>query len=253
MEKFFNINGTGYSIRCMLYCNDPRNIRSVILALHGFGGHKENRATARFAEAVLSKYKKTAILAFDLPCHGEDARKKLTLEDCDTYIGAVTEYVTEQYSPDWISVYATSFGGYLTLKYLQEHGNPFHRIVLRCPAIPMHEVFLQSVIEPLQLEKLQAGKPVLVGFDRKVEISLPFLQELTEQDISAMDFMEFAEQIRIIHGTKDEIVPMKNTEKFCDDNVIEFFPITNADHRFTDPQLMSLAIKYALEFLFSVT
>lgn len=52
----------------------------------------------------------------------------------------------------------------------------------------------------------------------------------------------------IMHGTKDEIVPFADSEKFAGDNVIEFIPVENADHRYIDPKKMDFAIAKILEF-----
>jgi dipeptidyl aminopeptidase/acylaminoacyl peptidase len=52
----------------------------------------------------------------------------------------------------------------------------------------------------------------------------------------------------ILHGTKDEVIPFEDSAKFADDNVIEFVPVQNADHRFTDPKTMDLAIHTIITF-----
>ncbi len=137
MAKYLDINENGCSIRCKLYCTDPRAVRRVIVFCHGFGGHKDNKAAETFAEHAVAKRKGTAVIAFDWPCHGSDARKNLLLEDCDTYLTTVIAYVRERFATDELYAYGTSFGGYLLLKYLSEHGNPFRKVALRCPAINM--------------------------------------------------------------------------------------------------------------------
>ena len=82
MEKLFTINKDGCSIRCKLYSKEPRSAKRVVIFCHGFGGHKDNHAAARYAEYVLSKNRGVAVVTFDFPCHGEDARHILRLEDC---------------------------------------------------------------------------------------------------------------------------------------------------------------------------
>ena len=125
MEKYFNINAEGCSIRCKLYSNEREEVRKFILFGHGFGGHKDNKAAERFAKRVLEKNKNIAIMTFNWPCHGDDVRKKLRLEDCDTYIRLILAWVNEQFAAPELYVYATSFGGYLFLKYISEAGMPF--------------------------------------------------------------------------------------------------------------------------------
>ena len=68
MEKYFNINDAGASIRCKLYAADHKDIQKLILFGHGFGGHKDNRAAERFAKHVLDKNRGVAVMTFN--CNG---------------------------------------------------------------------------------------------------------------------------------------------------------------------------------------
>ena len=242
--KNFDINRDGYSVRCRLYVNDPKAVRRVVIYGHGFGGHKETKAAERFAVLALSKHKDMAVVVFDWPCHGEDARKNLQLTECDEYLGLVLSFVKEKYQPEEIYGYATSFGGYMFLKYAAEHGNPFGKLVLRCPAVNMYEVLGSHVLTKEDHEKLNHGKPVLAGFDRLVRISREFMESLRENDITGMDFSGMADSILILHGTKDEIIPCASVQEFAERNGIEFIPVENADHRFIDPKIMDAAIEY---------
>ena len=248
MEKSFHINRAGCSICCRLYAGD-RPIRRLVIFGHGFGGHKDNRAAKRYADYVCAKHRDMAVLCFDWPCHGEDARKKLLLSDCDLYLQCVIDYVREQVPEARLLAYATSFGGSLCLKYIARHGNPFAMTALRCPALPMHQVILHTIITPEEAEKLAKGKEVLVGFVRKIKISPEFLESLRQADVTQMDFTPYRDEILILHGTKDEIVPIGPVEAFAERNRIPFFPIENADHRFVDPGKMQEAIVLIGEFL----
>lgn len=248
MEKYFAIHQSGHSVRCKLYFEKNMPLDRMIVFVHGFAGHKDNAACKRFAERVLSKYKRIGVLAFDLPCHGEDVKKKLVLRDCLSYLDLVTAYCREQLHARKLYAYATSFGGFLVLKYIAESGNPYEKIALRCPAINMAQVLTRTIMQQGDLEKLQKGKPVSVGFDRKLEISRPFLEELEEADIRKICYLDEAEDIRIFHGTRDEVVPFGDSQAFAEDNLIELVPIENADHRFQNPACMEAATKGVLAF-----
>ena len=250
MERYFQITEGGHNIRCKLYCNDPRHFQQAVIFVHGFGGHKDNRAAARFAEKMLSKHKGTALITFDLPCHGDDVKKKLSLEDCGTYLDLVVRYTKDQFPVQELYAYATSFGGYITLKYLQEQGNPFRRIALRSPAVNIYEALTTVIMTPENREKLEKGREALVGFDRKVPVTNKFLEELHSHDIRKLDYLDFCEDILILHGTDDEVIPFAQTHRFAEDQLMELIPMEGADHRFRDPVKMDLAIKYLLEFFF---
>ncbi len=248
MEKVFTINEAPYSVRCILYCNNGISFERVVVCCHGFGGHKESAAMKHFAEYALSKHKDLAVLCFDWPCHGEDARRRMALADCDTYLRLVTAYAKSRLGAKKLYLYATSFGGYLTLKYVAEHGDPFERIALRCPAVNMYEVFTSSIMTEENRALLDKGKDVMVGFDRKIKLSRDFLDEVRDADITSVSYLEYADSILILHGTKDEIVPFSAVRDFAENNVIEFIPVQNADHRFIDPRIMKEAIKQITEF-----
>lgn len=248
LKKDFDVNIPGHCIRCKLYANELRGFRRVVLCGHGFGGHRGNRAMERYAERTLSKYKGTAVVVFDLPAHGDDVKKKLTLSDCDTYITAVTEYIRDSMHVSDIYVYATSFGAFLFLRYLQNHGNPYRKLAFRCPAVRMYQVMQGSILQSGDMEKLEKGKDAMIGFDRKVRISSDFLKELEAAELWEQPFFDFADDIFLLHGTKDEIIPIAQVTEFADNNCIELLTVEKADHRFSDPNTMDLATQAVNRF-----
>ena len=76
-------------------------------------------------------------------------------------------------------------------------------------------------------------------------------EEIRDFDLREKDLLDYCEDILIVQGTKDEIVSVDAVQKFADDNLIEYIPVKNADHRFTDPQIMSLTISEILKFMFA--
>ncbi len=251
MEKYFDINEQKLSIRCKVYCRDIHNIKRVVIFGHGFGGHKDNHACARFAEQTTSKYKTTAVMVFDWPCHGSDARNKLSLVDCDTYLTLVLDYVKKTWETDDIYYYGTSFGGYLVLKYLSEHGNPFKKIALRCPAVSIYDSIVNTIMSDDDKIAIEKGKDVQIGFDRLVKINKNYLEELQENDIRERDYIDFADDILVIHGTEDEIIPYQDAVDFTDNNVIELITVEGADHRFRNPKQIDQAHADILKFFFA--
>ena len=246
--KYFDINEQGCSIRCKLYCADAANVRRAVLYCHGFGSYKDTSSAEMFADRIVSKWKGTAVIAFDWPCHGADARKNLLLEDCEMYLTLVCAYARQRFGISDLYAYGTSFGGYLLLKYLSEQGNPFERVALRCPAVTMYDTITSTIIGADELHKIESGKTVLVGFERKVKVSRDFLEGLKRADIREREFFDYADDILIVHGTADELVSFEASRAFAEGNVIEFVAIEGADHRFHDPKKMSAAIACIIDF-----
>ena len=247
MEKYFNLNAEGCSIRCKLYYDDLSRIRRAVLFGHGFGGHKDNKAAERFAERALDKLKLCTV-TFNWPCHGDDVRKKLRLSDCDGYLTAVLEDIRDRFHGPALYAYATSFGGFLFLKYLLDHGSPFRRMALRSPAVDLYRIQTERIMTAEELDRVEKGKEVAVGFDRKVAMDKAFLDEIRAVDLLHEDFTAYMDDVLILHGTGDEIVPFDMVQTFADDQLMEFVPIENADHRFQDPRAMDEAIKRIIDF-----
>ena len=248
MHKYFEINVPGHNIRCKMYYKENCSVERTVIFCTGFAGHKDNNAANGFAEKLISKDKHASVVVFNWPAHGDDVKKKLTLDDCNTYLEQVVAEMKDRRGIGELYAYATSFGGYLLLKYISEHDNPLRKIALRCPAVNMYNVLTNSIVNNDELERLMKGKELMVGFDRKVIITGAFLNDLKANDIRRRDFLDHADDILILHGTKDEVIPIDDSREFAEDNLIEFIPVENADHRFQNPTHMSLANKYVMEF-----
>ncbi len=247
MEKYFSVNENGMSVKCKIYTEDMRAVKTAVLYAHGFGGHKDNRAASRLYSRLIKRNKGAALITFDLPCHGEDSSPKLRLSVCDSYITAVIEYIRSRFKPEKLFGCANSFGGYLYLKYIRDHGDPFDKVALRCPALTIYDSLKTKIISKGELEAIEKGKSALVGFDRKVKVTAEFLNDLEEADILSWDYSAYARDISILHGTKDEIIDFMTDWEFADKNGIDFYPYEGADHRFTDPVKMDLAINQIIE------
>lgn len=247
-EKYFTVNAEKQSIRCKLYCDSPKDMETMILFGHGFGGHMDNKAAARLADRVLRKNKNAAVMTFNWPCHGEDVKKKLVLDDCSAYLRLLLDYIRERWDVQNLYGNATSFGGYLFLRYIAQEGNPFRRIALRCPAVNMYEALTNTIMSESDREGVRKGKKALVGFDRKIEITSAFLDALQADDVMQYSYTPFADDILILHGTEDEIIPFRVSEAFAEKNRIRFIPFEGADHRFLDPRKMDAAIAQITDF-----
>ena len=231
MEKKFDIIDSNNSIKCKMYCNNPHDFNTIIISCHGFAGSKENNTTKKLAETFLDKYKK----------------QKLRLSDCNDYLNSVINYVKEELKVDNILSQATSFGGYLVLKYINENNNPFNKIAFRCPALNMYDILINKTMTEEEVNKVNKGKPVLVGFRRKIKVDKEILDEIKENDVTKLDFIDESEKILIVQGTEDELVDFDIVKEFADNNIIDFKPVEGADHRFNSPADLRKFIDYVEE------
>lgn len=148
MQKYFDINKEGFSVRCKIYYHkDLHDLKDIVVATYGFGGNKDNKAIEKFAMRITSKYKHYGVICFDWPAHGQDARNKLVIDECITYLRLVNTYIEEEMGITSLYHYASSFGAYVLLRMLHEEGSCYKKIALRCPAIKMYDSLTQDIDE----------------------------------------------------------------------------------------------------------
>lgn len=248
MDKYFSINENRCSIRCRIQCSSEAAIDRIVLCCHGFAGSKDSGSARKLAEKIVPSCKTTAVVSFDWPCHGDDRSPRLDLPTCDLYLRTVISYLRERFGAVPIFVNAVSFGGYLVLKYISDNGNPFEKIVLRSPAVPMYQVLSGTIMTEDDLAALAKTKPVMIGFDVKVRVTAQFLQELKDVDLFKRSFRSFADDILILHGTEDEIVPYSSVCAFAEQNGLLLLPSEGADHRYMNPEKFCKAVNDAAAF-----
>lgn len=248
MQKYFDINEDEHSIRCKEYYDkDLHAVTHWVVATYGFGGNKDNKAVEKFADRITTKYKGYGVVCFDWPCHGKDARNRLILSEALEYLDLVNRYVKENMGAEKIYNYSASMGAYFTLLYIHQYQDPYEKIALRCPAIHMYNAMVDQMT-PEEKEKLAKKREVQIGFERKITITQDYLDDLKANDITQYEYYDDADRLLILHGTKDAMVPVADTQEFADSNVIEMIPVENADHPFSNPACMDFAIQKIISF-----
>ena len=215
MYEYFEINEQGNKIRCKMYYFEKSAIEKAVIFCTGFAGHKDNNAANRFAEELLSEEKGVAVVVFNWPAHGDDIKKKLVLNDCITYLDLVICEIKNKMAVQKLYAYATSFGGYLLLKYISEHGNPFNKISLRCPAVNMYDVLTKVIMKKSEYDRVMKGENVEVGFDRKVIVTRFLLDEMkANQGIKGYQIIKLKTSKKALLVAKIKIVPIEAVEDF---------------------------------------
>ncbi len=212
------------------YFYPTNNIEKIVIAVHGFAGDKDSSVI----EAIANKLNQnTLVVTFDLPCHGEDnTNSVLQLNQCLHYLDVVISSVKKEYKDKEISIFATSFGAFLTLNYLKNSIYTFNHIILRAPAIFMDKVLVNSILRDRKLSYSELiDHEADLGINKKIMVDKKFLQDLKNNNLSSY---QFKTHIDIIQGDQDDIVDVKENENYYKSNFISYnlYYIKGADHRF---------------------
>lgn len=244
MEKHIQIN----NIWSKIYLPES-DINEIIIGIHGFSGDKESSVLTRLSKEFNERSK--ALVVFDLPCHGEnDNTKPLNLGECVNAIKTIFDYVKTQYKNTPISVFATSFGGYLALNYLSKNAEKLHKLILRAPAIYMYEALTNAILTEHNLNIEDLNKPTNLGYERPILIDKKFIEDL---NCSRLDEARTTNHfVYILQGKKDDIINYKDNARFFTQyypNKHKFIYFENADHRFKKPGELDRIVSETLAIL----
>ncbi|MBO6137971.1 MAG: alpha/beta fold hydrolase [Lachnospiraceae bacterium] len=218
---------------------------AIILCLHGFTGSKHSPTIEKLHGVM--KNKRIGTFAFDWPGHGRsDAPfSALTVENCMQDMDTVYKYIHEKYGvPIWC--FATSLGGYLAMNYHLRHPEAFEKLLLRSPALKMAEVMKAAMSED-RFARLMKGEKVDFGHDQPLLLTKDYYDDLCAHDIFD-EAPPYPEKILIIHGDKDETVPIHYSEDYAGKNGIALHILKDAGHEYDNPGDQEWIMKEALEF-----
>ncbi len=242
--KYFYINNQ-YEISCKLFTPDDENISNIIVGVHGFAGDKESSMLGKLS-ATVCLYS-TALICFDFPAHGASpvGENMRTIKNCKNDLCAVVDYISNQYPNANKSIFATSFGGYISLLCADKLAKmPF---VLRAPAVTMPKVLLENVLK-VTAEDFKTREIIECGFERPIKLPYSFYEELSSQ--GKIGEKQITLPILIIHGDCDDIVPLSDIEVFAvSQNNVTLQVLHGADHRFKNAGEMERVIDLTKRFL----
>lgn len=235
--EYFDIGNTP----CKLYAPDSGAVALAVLAVHGFAGDKESSAIAALAEELCPQG--AAVYCFDFPAHGNHPSDDLTVAACRDALVDVARFVKAGHADSRMAVFATSFGGYMALRCLDDLSDalgPFS-LALRAPAVKMAETFERRIVGD-GLAALEAGGSSICGFDRKIIVRKGFLDDLRECNVCR----SLAKPMLVIHGTEDDVVTSADIGEFTRQNPLaRLLRIEGADHRFKGEGEIQSVVKAA--------
>lgn len=203
----------------------PENdMKGMVLGIHGFGSSGRGKTLMQLgSELRLQGY---GLLTFDLPSHGINKSNVLSsLDECIEAVDNAVSYAKSFGKP--LSVFATSFGAYLTLLYMAKNKYEFERIVLRAPAVYMDEVFCGLLDERAYSKDSDVWQ--MGHDDYPIFVEKQFLSQLEKNRLENFDFPSCA--TLVIQGQQDNVVDWKKNAVFFDNkfggNVrFEYMPTT---------------------------
>ena len=247
--KYISINNGKYDIFCKIYTSNSR-IQKYIIACHGFGGDKESSAIYELAKE--STKHGIDVISFDFPEHGESklyGGDYFRVDNCISDLKSVYDYVKYELHANEINIFATSFGAYITIHAIMQNKINPSKIVLRAPAIKMHEIFKKSLIKE-SMNVFKNNKKTILGFEKKLVVNYEYYLDLEKNQIITNNNLP---EMLIIQGSDDDIAPIKDTKEFIKINKDKFklIEIEGADHRFKKPGEIEKVINYTVNYFYN--
>lgn len=243
-----------YDIELIEYLpKDIEKINECVIACHGFGSNKKSGTIKKLAEKLNND--NILVVSFDFPGHGTSNTEGefLTIENCVKDLIDVEKYIKNKYKDIIISVFASSFGGYITINRIIEETSNFKAIVLRCPAVNMYETFCDKILnlDGYSVSDLDSNN-VEIGFDRKIKLNKYFIEDLKVHNVYELYLnQDRKNKMLILQGNQDELVSYKDVCAFSelDKENIELKIIDGAGHRFNELGQSEEVIQYAIEYI----
>ncbi len=228
--KYFDIKHSDYIIKCKLFqpCD---TVKGVVIGVHGFAGDKESSALEAVSNGLGDNY---ALLCFDFPAHGTSPASDdaLLVDNCKRDLLAVFKYVQEHFPKLPICIFATSFGGYITLLSMSENSFAPEKVILRAPAIKMADVFKNKIVGE-EFDLYRNNGTVECGFDRKMNVPFEFYEGLVSNDAFSVGLNV---PTLIFCATEDELVDYSVLHSYAETKSnVKIVDVKGATHRFKGP------------------
>ena len=234
------------------------NAKRAVLALHGFGGSKESIAIKQLAARLCGRG--FAVVATDWRGHGERVREfpQLSVEGCIEDMKAAEGWISANVS-DELSVFATSFGGYIALLRAEEGGAPFRRLALRVPAVNMADSLVscarvtarEGADNAAVLDRAKKEGFFRVRTSEEFRVPFSFYERLTENS-AVRSFSSLAcLPTAVVYAENDELVRREDTERFLALNpAVRAKVIPACGHRMAESaEKLAEALDFAARFL----
>lgn len=232
--------------------NIPDNCNTIVIAMHGFAGDKESGCIKLLEEKL--RQMNVGLIRFDWPGHGKSETNgdDLTVRKCLSDLNCIVKHIMKNHNNCNLVAFSTSFGGYITLLYNYYNPEVFNHIILRSPAIKMYDVVMNNLLTEQMKSELSKRGYFYYGFERILKVSLKFIKELSEENVFELYGDRQLDNISIIHGTEDDVVPISDSNQFSSIHNCTIYPIKGADHRYKKEGELSKVIDIATKIISDV-
>ncbi len=240
---YFDIEGK-YSIRCKMFSPES-STKGVVIGVHGFAGDKESSAIEAVAYSLKNNY---AVLSFDFPAHGTSpaSDNALRVDNCKHDLLTVFQYVQNAFPEVPVSIFATSFGGYITLLLLDYEEFRPEKVVLRAPAIKMAQIFRDKIVGN-DFALYQKQRSIRCGFDRIMNVSMDFYEDLTSNDAFCV---KPELPLLMFCAAEDELVDSLDLHLFAERNPnVRMIEVKGATHRFKGPGELDYVVRETVKWI----
>lgn len=246
--EYFEIDSqNGYTISCKRII--PEECRRIVIICHGYGGSMEGRTVASLSPLLADKG--IGVISFDWCGHGMSmmSGEYFTVKNCLRDLDSVYCYAEDKYPSCDICLCGTSFGAYSVLLYNSIYARSVPRLVARCCALDMLDIFEKKLMGS-ELRHLTDYGSIVVEGERPITITEEFHTQLKKYDIHN-EFKPMRTSYLFVHGTNDEIAPYYAVKEFCAEHDLTCETIDDADHFMSDDTKLAICNNAILRFFMS--
>jgi uncharacterized protein len=149
----------------------------------------------------------------------------------DLTVTGQMEVIDKAVRAETVTLMGSSMGGYLAALYASGHAN-VERLVLLAPAFQFSSRWRSRFSEAEFEEWRRTGERGFFHYAYKGERPLGY--RFVEDAVQYVDEPDFAQPALILHGSRDEVVPVEVSEKFADTHKNVQLKVVPSGHELTD-------------------
>lgn len=219
----------------------------AVIICHGFQATKTRRRFVKLARAL----QKAGILAFRFDFEGcgdsEGDPRELSVGKEVSDLNSAYEALLKEcdVAREKVALIGESLGGVVVSLFVAKFSTSIKTLVLLAPAFNQKELF-KTWYSQQEIKELKEKGVLMKG---EKEIGKDYFLENKNKDYSLV-LSKFDFPILIIHGKKDEDVPVSYSQKLAKRfKNITLKVLPKANHKFEDPFSRKKAIKYTVDWL----